>query len=213
MKIISHRGYWLNITEKNTPKAFKRSFQAGFGTETDLRDSLGTLVISHDMPTGSEQSVVNFLRSANEASSGEKKLTLALNIKSDGLADALSAELPKYPLLDCFVFDMSVPDMRQYIHLGIPVFSRMSEVEPSPAYLDRVAGVWLDSFESDWYDIKMIKDIVAAGKRVCIVSPELHGRDFISQWQKIRYFIDSDSVILCTDKPEDAKSYFSKENL
>lgn len=41
MKIISHRGFWHNPSEKNTEMAFCRSFELGFGTETDVRDSLG----------------------------------------------------------------------------------------------------------------------------------------------------------------------------
>ena len=38
MEIISHRGYWKNVEEKNSSKAFKNSFDLNFGTETDLRD-------------------------------------------------------------------------------------------------------------------------------------------------------------------------------
>jgi glycerophosphoryl diester phosphodiesterase len=45
MKIMSHRGYWRGEDEKNTTTAFSRSFDLGFGTETDVRDALGQLVI------------------------------------------------------------------------------------------------------------------------------------------------------------------------
>ena len=45
MKIISHHGFWHIPSEKNTETAFCRSFELGFGTETDVRDSLGALVI------------------------------------------------------------------------------------------------------------------------------------------------------------------------
>lgn len=48
MIILSHRGYWLKESEKNSIAAFKRSFSMGFGTETDVRDRDGQLVISHD---------------------------------------------------------------------------------------------------------------------------------------------------------------------
>ena len=50
MIIISHRGYWIQPAEKNTEEAFSRSFERGMGTETDVRDHRGELVISHDMP-------------------------------------------------------------------------------------------------------------------------------------------------------------------
>ena len=63
MKILSHRGYWNNLTEKNSKSAFRRSFQLGFGTETDVRDLNGELVISHDMPIFDEATLpfYNFL--------------------------------------------------------------------------------------------------------------------------------------------------------
>ena len=49
MIILSHRGYWKLESEKNKPIAFDRSFSLGFGTETDIRDYRGKLVISHDL--------------------------------------------------------------------------------------------------------------------------------------------------------------------
>jgi glycerophosphoryl diester phosphodiesterase len=51
MQIISHRGYWKNSAEKNSPTALERSFSMGFGTETDFRDHLGDLVVAHDPPS------------------------------------------------------------------------------------------------------------------------------------------------------------------
>lgn len=208
MKIISHRGYWLNASEKNTSIAFERSFSLGFGTETDIRDSLGRLIISHDMPSGKEQGFDEFLASASRYAEKTKPMTLAFNIKADGLADLLAAQLADYPQLDGFVFDMAVPDMRQYFNSGVPVFTRMSEVERNPSFLNRAAGVWLDAFESEWYDKDVIANLISSGKRVCIVSPELHGRLYLSHWQNLRDWCNTDQVILCTDKPEEARSYF-----
>lgn len=49
MIVLSHRGYWKNSLEKNKFVAFERSFSMGFGTETDIRDFNGELVISHDI--------------------------------------------------------------------------------------------------------------------------------------------------------------------
>ena len=46
MKIISHRGFWKESKEKNSEAAFKRSFENGFGLETDIRDYNGDLVVS-----------------------------------------------------------------------------------------------------------------------------------------------------------------------
>ncbi len=50
MNVISHRGLWAEAEESNTIAAFQRSFLAGYGTEIDVRDLDGTLVVSHDPP-------------------------------------------------------------------------------------------------------------------------------------------------------------------
>ena len=94
MKILSHRGYWQKPEEKNKAIAFERSFTLGYGTETDIRDCRGELVISHDMPNGNEITLDAMLSLAAKES---KQLTLALNIKADGLAHALEKKLAAYP--------------------------------------------------------------------------------------------------------------------
>ena len=50
MIVLSHRGYWKTPAEKNTAAAFRRSFDLGFGTETDVRDRGGELVIATTRP-------------------------------------------------------------------------------------------------------------------------------------------------------------------
>ena len=91
MQIISHRGLWRDLSERNQLIAFEHSFNAGFGTETDLRDVCGKIVISHDMPRGNEVSFEEVLQVMNG-----RNLPLALNIKADGLADKIKYLLAKY---------------------------------------------------------------------------------------------------------------------
>ena len=208
MKIISHRGYWKTELEKNTLPAFSSSFMLGFGTETDVRDFNQQLVISHDMANGREISLDAVLTLANSLNKG-KQLTLALNIKSDGLAAHIGRAIQLYKNLDCFVFDMSVPDMRNYFKENIPTFSRMSEVERIPTWIDFCEGIWLDSFESDWFSNSLILDLLSKGKRVCIVSPELHKRSHIELWKRIAPLADEQLLMLCTDHPEQAHEFFS----
>ena len=207
MKIIAHRGLWHNDLEKNSVRSFERCFFEGFGTETDVRDSKGHLVISHDMPLGDEEELSYFL-SIVASHQPTQVLTIALNIKSDGLVDALLNVLKDYPDLDIFVFDMSIPDMRSYLMAGFNVFARMSEVETEPAWLEQCSGVWLDSFDSDWFSEKIVVDLLNSGKRVCIVSPELHGRNYNSLWQTLQPLREYSGLILCTDHPTKAQQYF-----
>jgi glycerophosphoryl diester phosphodiesterase len=95
MKILSHRGYWKTVDEKNSMLAFERSFSLGFGTETDIRDYKGQLVISHDIPTD-KQAIILLSDFFECYKSYNCDLPLALNIKSDGLQTLLMTLLSDY---------------------------------------------------------------------------------------------------------------------
>lgn len=211
MKFISHRGLWRTADDKNTREAFLSSFNCGFGVETDIRDRNGELVISHDPPMGMEQSFNSFLDLMNG-----RILPLALNIKSDGLFKCLvSVFRSRVELSEAFVFDMSIPDLIQYEKSGIPFFTRLSEYERDPILLSKASGIWLDSFVDEWFDFELIRKYLNMGYIVSIVSPELHGRDYVGFWGRLRMESDlllSNKVWLCTDLPDKAK-YFFEENV
>ena len=206
MIIISHRGIWNSKSEKNTETSFQNSIQSGFGVETDVRDCAGSLVISHDMPLGGEMSLHEFVSSFLDSN-----LLIALNVKSDGMSELLCEQMRGYSKSKWFVFDMSIPDMKMHIDSGNPVFTRMSEVERQPAWLDISQGVWLDSFEHEWYDLPLIKGLLKSGKRVCIVSSELHGRECANLWSLLLPLKNENNLILCTDYPKKADLYFNCE--
>lgn len=207
MIILSHRGYWQQENEKNTVAAFQRSFTLGFGTETDVRDYCGRLVIAHDIADASSMDFEDFLDLA-EAANLSHPFPLALNIKADGLATLVHTALDRRPALDAFVFDMSIPDMRGYLSAGIPVFTRMSEVEQQPVWLAQAKGVWLDGFESEWFDTSLINNLLTQGKQVCIVSPELHRRPYMPLWQQLVPLVGYPGLMLCTDYPQQAVQHF-----
>lgn len=203
MRIISHRGYWLQEPERNQPEAFHRSFDLGFGTETDVRDVAGELVISHDMPAGNEMTLDDLL----ELMAG-RNLPLAINVKADGLARSLKRTFSRHGHTNWFAFDMAVPDMRSYFHARLPAYTRLSDVEPVAAWLESAAGIWLDSFGTEWFSNKVIGDLLSQGKSVCIVSPELHQRNSAALWQQLLEFKAEHGVTLCTDRPEHAANFF-----
>jgi hypothetical protein len=207
IRIVAHRGYWRTTDEKNNAIAFERALEAGYGIETDVRDAVGTLVISHDMPRGGEMELGDFLRRCARFPDARP---LALNVKADGMQRAMAAQLSACGVHGHFVFDMSVPDALAYIREGVPAFTRLSEFEPIPAFLARATGVWLDAFESDWFETDAIRGLLDAGKQVCVVSPELHGRNHVELWRRLR---ESDthrspSMALCTDYPDKAREFF-----
>ena len=212
MNIIAHRGYWKIRSEMNTNIAFERALDNGFGIETDIRDYCGELVISHDIPTSESQKFDDFLKLYNQTIKIDclKKPWLAINIKSDGLQDKVKKVLHDNKIINYFVFDMSVPDMLNYAHNNINFFIRQSEYEPLVNNINKCNGVWLDQFESTWFDHKILEACCIEYTNVCLVSPELHGRNYPELWDMIKNSANS-RLMICTDEPALAKEFFGEE--
>jgi len=201
-RILAHRGWWHRREERNTFAALSLALEAGYGLETDIRDRDSELVISHDPATRESFPVARlFERYVELGATG----ILALNIKADGLAAPLALLLGEYGIAAdrAFVFDMSIPDMLGYIRAGIPYYTRQSEYEPQPALLAGAAGIWLDAFQSCWYAPAEIETHLSAGRDVCVVSAELHGRPHEDHWGLLHQ-VESDAagrLLVCTDFP------------
>jgi glycerophosphoryl diester phosphodiesterase len=210
MVIISHRGYWKKEFEKNQAMSFERSFSLNFGTETDIRDYKGKLIISHDIANENCISVEEFFKIYT---SFNNTLPLALNIKADGLQAPLKELLNKYNIINYFVFDMSVPDGLQYLKQNIKSFTRQSEYEIEPSFYDEAYGVWLDEFKVHWINKEIIKKHIKNNKNICIVSPDLHKKEYKKKWQHykdIEKELNIDNLMICTNFPEKAKEFFDE---
>ena len=209
MKVLSHRGYWKDESEKNQVIAFERTFSLGFGTETDLRDFNGELVISHDIANSSCLQASVFFEIYNKHGC---TAPLALNIKSDGLQHKLKDMLALFNIENYFVFDMSVPDGLQYLKHSINTYTRESEYESSPSFYEQASGIWLDEFHSHWITEDTIASHNRHGKHMCIVSPDLHKRDYMEEWasyKQIEKKLGINNLMICTDFPETAEEFFN----
>jgi glycerophosphoryl diester phosphodiesterase len=215
MKVISHRGYWESNRDQNTAASFRKSIANGFGIETDIRDLMGELVISHDLPKHGALTFNAFLKLHRE-STGSTELPLALNIKCDGLQALVKRSLEEHSIRNYFLFDMSVPDMLLWSRAGLRFFTRQSELEPTPSMYQEAAGVWMDCFFGDWIDGDSINKHIRNGKQVCVVSPELHKRPHLGFWGALkqmdaikRHLAQEDgALMLCTDFPDEAREHF-----
>ena len=210
MRILSHRGYWKETKDKNKTIAFERSFSLGFGTETDIRDYKGELVISHDIADKNSILVKEFFEVYKKYNSN---LPLALNIKADGLQLKLKKLLAEYDIDNYFVFDMSVPDGLQYLTQDIKAFTRESEYEKIPSFYNKSYGVWLDEFKEHWINKDTIKRHIDKSKQICIVSPDLHKREYTNEWKhykEIEKELGINNLMMCTDYPEQAKEFFDE---
>lgn len=212
LKILSHRGYWTKNIEANSFLSIKNSLEKGFGFESDVRDYCGKLVISHDIASElsiDADKVFNLLREYND------RYTFAINVKSDGLKTLLKKYLQQYEVSNYFLFDMSVPQMIEFKSFGLRFFTRQSEYEEKPCLYDAAAGVWIDAFESnDWITEELLQNHLNNSKELCIVSPDLHNKhNYKEFWGKLRsYRINFDSIMLCTDHPDEARSYFDEKD-
>jgi hypothetical protein len=202
MRILSHRGYWKTVPEKNTREAFERSFRLGFGTETDFRDFSGELFIAHDPPLAKPGVTAAQFFAMMAAS--DPTLPVAINIKADGLQRMLKEALDTHGISDYFLFDMSIPDALQSVKAGLRIFTRQSDVEPEPQLYAQAQGVWMDAFYDDsWITAEAVRRHLDAGKAVCLVSPELHGRDHHAFWERLLAdsLPDHPNLMICSDIP------------
>lgn len=206
MYILSHRGFWHKGLKKNSIQAINKAIENGWGIETDFRDYMGDLVISHDIADKNSEKAEEVFKILEN----NKNAYVAINIKADGLKYILKGLLDKYKINNYFAFDMSIPQTVEYAEAGIKYFSRQSEFEPNPYMYEQADGVWMDAFYNmDWITVNLINNHIANNKKVCLVSPELHNNKYNEFWTFLKNNdLTSNNILLCTDYPDLATKFF-----
>lgn len=210
--ILAHRGLWSDPSEQNSLTSLLDAARLGFGVETDIRDANGQVVISHDPPRGHEPKLVELLQSISDL---ESKPTLALNVKSDGLAGLLRLDFPRDLPNGSFFFDMSAPEVARYRNARLSTALRVSEVEPMhnavPLSRDKSGTIWLDALSSDWWVDLEAGDLVPDGWTIFVVSPELHARDPGRVWERLsERDWDDRRLGICTDFPVEFSEFMGR---
>lgn len=206
MKILAHRGLWSSEEEKNSIECLRKAIEQGYGIETDIRDFKGKLVISHDVASENCPLLEDLFRIYQSIGSD---VCLALNIKADGLQERLKGLLDAYQIQNYFLFDMSIPEFVVNKKYGLTCFTRNSDIERECVLYDYADGVWMDSFyDVAWLRTEMIDKHLKNGKRIGIISSEIHGYEKNEMWRMLKSASLDDSVMLCTDCPKEAKEYF-----
>ena len=200
--IYAHRGMWQTRDQQNSPEAIEAARISGYGVETDFRSKNRKLVISHD-PFMDASAVatdeINF-----------SEISVALNIKEDGLSAQFESFLEKYPNNYSFLFDGSIPEMVKVKEKNLPHALRLSEHETELPWESQF--LWIDGFYSDWW-IKSARVLTLMEKYfVVFVSPELHGRNTEQAWEFLRHLHSerSSNFGICTDYPDKLKALFSE---
>jgi glycerophosphoryl diester phosphodiesterase len=193
-RIYCHRGLWTSVDQQNTSGAFEDAIRSGFGIETDVRDRLGSIVISHDPVISSFAELDKLPKTSTP---------IAFNIKADGLLEIDNAAFQEYLWNQgSFVFDGSIPEMRKYRERNLPHALRLSEHEREVAWLSQY--IWLDAFESDWWIEEEVLKLFTEKHFVVVVSPELHGRPKSRVWEIVRdeMLNGNPNLGICTDHPD-----------
>ena len=201
--ILAHRGRWVETNlPPNSFEALTDALSHGYGIETDIRDVGSQIVIEHDAfqpGTTTLEQLFDF------AATNGCKGVLGLNIKADGLVDAVVEMLERFGLDRHFFFDMSIPETLRYLRrTGERTFLRYSDCEiPDATLVTRAGGLWIDCFEPGRDDV--VADGLAyaqeRGLPFCLVSPELHKREPEEYWTRFLPMV-SDSKYICTDFPD-----------
>ena len=207
MEILCHRGLWVNNKEQNKLVSFKKALENGFGVELDVRDMNSDIVISHDPHEGKNALLLEEFFQLYKSYT-DSAPWIAINVKADGLIPAIKNSIESHQIENYYTFDMSIPEMVIYSKSGLKFFTRKSDVEKTPILLEKSTGVWLDSFESEWFSRTDLKKIFGYNKKICVVSPELHGRRHLKQWELVKQ-VNHRCMMICTDKPLEASEYFN----
>lgn len=202
MNFLAHRGIWKDRSEQNSFLGIKKALDLGFGVELDVRDRKGELIVSHDPSNSAE--VLTFQEIVELSTRYDSML--AINVKCDGIREKLETALSGLDQARFFLFDMSIPETLGYLKSGLPTYMRLSEYEAYSELHNRSQGIWLDAFQNDWWLGKSA--IFQNGIKICVVSPELHGRDVTDAWQYLRNIDTTANLYMCTDHPERARRYF-----
>lgn len=164
MEFISHR---INKSEELMKLPEK------YGVELDLRDMGDDIVISHDPYIGGER-FEDYLKHYHHG-------TMILNIKSERIEHRVLDMIKKADVKSYFLLDASFPMIYLLSKNGESnIALRFSEFEGMDTIRNmagRVSWVWVDCFNQFPLEYKEYEEMKSLGYKLCLVSPELQGRD------------------------------------
>lgn len=164
MIIVRHRRNTLEEL-RQTPRHL--------GVEIDLRSHVGGLYLHHD-PFRPGEDFERWL-------SGYAHRLLVLNVKEDGLEERIRALLHARGIEDYFFLDQPFPSLLRNAEAGETRcalrYSEHESLQTALSLSGKVRWVWVDCFTRCPLTRESGAALRAAGLRICLVSPELHGRD------------------------------------
>lgn len=192
MKLISHR--------RNTIKELLAT-DTKYGIEVDIR-SYGIKLITHHEPLTKGEDFSEWLTEYNHG-------TLILNVKEEGLETRLIKLMKEKGIDDYFFLDQSFPFLVKWSNLGEKRCAvRISEYESIKTALNlarKVNWVWVDCFTHFSLTQQDAESLNEAGFKICLVSPELQGRDAKKEIPLLADELKKRNILadaVCTKNPE-----------
>lgn len=164
MNLIAHRRNTVNELLATDKK---------YGIEVDIRSHGQKMIIGHDP----------FVDGAffDEWIDAYQHGTLILNVKEEGLEARLIALMVEKGIDDYFFLDQSFPFLIKWSNLGesrcAVRVSEFESIETAMTLAGKVNWVWVDCFTQFPLSEEDGQRLKSAGFKLCIVSPELQGRD------------------------------------
>jgi hypothetical protein len=163
MIVVAHR--------RNALEAL-RATPTDLGVEMDVRLRGDRLVVAHD-PFEDGCDLDAWLDAYGHA-------LLIVNVKEEGLERLMLPKLAARGIQAFFFLDQSFPFLMRTLRSGERRCAvRVSEHEHPATALslaDKADWVWLDGFYGFPVTSEVARSLQAAGYKICLVSPELHGR-------------------------------------
>lgn len=187
MEYIAHR--------INTSKELK-CISTDFGVEIDIRGWGEKLILQHD-PFIVGEELNEYFKNYNHG-------TLILNVKCERLEIKILELLKKYKIKKYFFLDSTIPMInaltKHHKISKIAVrFSELESFENLKKFSGKVEWVWVDCFDNFILTKKLQEEIHGLGYKICIVSPELQGRqDDINIYRDYIYSNNIEIDAICT---------------
>jgi len=177
-----------------------RATDPSLGIEVDIRSHGSRLIIHHDAFVDGE----DFERWLD----GYRHRLLIHNVKEEGLEDRLIALMRERGIEDWFFLDQSFPFLVKTARRGEPRCAvRVSEfesIDTAMTLAGKVRWIWVDCFTRFPLDGAQAAALQAAGFSLCLVSPELQGRDAATGIPALRELLAREGIApeaVCTKEP------------
>lgn len=170
------------------------------GIEVDIRSQGDRLIIHHDAFAEGE--------AFDDWLADYCHRLLILNVKEEGLEERLLDLMAGRGIGDFFFLDQSFPFLIRTARRGerrcAVRVSEYESVETALAVAPLIDWVWVDCFNRFPLSGAQAKRLQAAGLKLCLVSPELQGRDAATEIPALRALLERDGIeveAVCTKEP------------